>query len=424
MSEYRASIDALFARTGGAWKFGLDTTRALLATIGNPHERYPAFQVGGTNGKGSTVYTLDALLRARGLRVGRYTSPHLVDFRERIAVDGVPMSETAIVGWLGRYGSDIARLDATFFESTTCMALDHFAAEGVDVAIVEVGLGGRLDATNVLTPVVAGITSIGVDHTEYLGNTIDSIAREKAGIFKTGVPAAIAEPDPHVRGLLAQLAHETGASPVVVTADRSPATDIVVSAHGTSFTAELGGVARRLTTSLIGRQQASNTVLALSMLELAGPPFDAAAAMDSALATVRVPGRFDWRTPYLFDVAHNPDSAATLRDALLAVQPPRPLVALFGVLADKDWRAMMEILAPVIDRFVLTEPPSAPSARAWRVDEAAAFARSRGWNAEEEPDFDRAMERAREGAATTLVTGSFHTVGDCLSRLQGSQPVG
>ncbi|MFN2398548.1 MAG: folylpolyglutamate synthase/dihydrofolate synthase family protein, partial [Gemmatimonadaceae bacterium] len=190
----------MFARTTAGWKFGLETTRALLASLGDPHTRYPKFHVGGTNGKGSVVVTLDALLRAPGeglgvgLRVGRYTSPHLVDFRERIVVDGRPISEDAVVRFIRDWTAEVERLGATFFEATTCMAFHHFARQNVDVAIIEVGLGGRLDSTSVIHPLVSGVTSISIDHVEYLGNTVEEIAREKAGVFKKGSAAVIGEP--------------------------------------------------------------------------------------------------------------------------------------------------------------------------------------------------------------------------------------
>src|SRR5919204_293888 len=196
-------------------------TAALLAQLG-----FPAFHVAGTNGKGSVVSTLDALLRAQGLRVGRYTSPHLIDFRERICVNAEPIEPEAVVTFIERWTPEVERLGATFFEATTCLAFDHFARSGVDVAVVEVGLGGRLDATNVITPVSTGIASIGLDHMQYLGDTTELIAREKAGIFKRDVPAVIGEAERCVRRLLRELAEGAGARPVCVIADDSPIEDI------------------------------------------------------------------------------------------------------------------------------------------------------------------------------------------------------
>jgi len=256
---------------------GLERTTELLSLLGNPHVRVPAFHVAGTNGKGSVVCTIEALLRGLGLCVGKYTSPHLIDFRERIAVNGVPMSEADVVAFIDRWTPDVERLGATFFEATTAMAFDHFVRENVDVAVIEVGLGGRLDSTNVITPVAAGISSIGMDHVQYLGDTLEQIAREKAGIFKRGVPAVIGETDVHLRSFLAGLARDAGARPVHVVADEWVVSEIMVSLDGTRFTLRTGDGTRRLRTPLIGRHQAMNAVTALAMLESAGAPYAAAA---------------------------------------------------------------------------------------------------------------------------------------------------
>lgn len=421
LTSYDAALEYLFARVSGGWKLGLDTTRALLSTLGDPQTRYPAFHVAGTNGKGSVVTTLDALLRARGMRVGRYTSPHLIDFRERICVNGVPIGEDEVVAFIARHTADVERLGATFFEATTCLAFQHFAREHVDVAVVEVGLGGRLDSTNVLTPLATAVTSIGFDHEQYLGGTLDLIAREKAGIFKPGVPAAIGEEDPAIRALLVSLAREAGAAPALAVGIDWTLEAIAVDAAGTSFTLVTPAGRRRLRTPLVGRYQAANAATALAMLELAGGPYAGAAAdAEHALSRVAVPGRFQWCGRVIFDVAHNPAGATVLGETLDAVRPPRPRACLLTVLRDKDWQTMMELLAPHVDRFVLSAPPSVPADRAWVLDDAVAFARAHGWVAEALPDFDGALARALDGAATTLVTGSFHTVGDAMARLQVS----
>jgi len=425
LTSYAGALEYLFARVTGGWKLGLDTTRALARAMGDPHERYPMFHVAGTNGKGSAVATIDALLRARGLRVGRYTSPHLVDFRERICVNGEPISENEMVESIARWTPEVERVGATFFEATTCMAFEYFASAEVDVAVIEVGLGGRLDATNIITPLVSGVTSIGIDHVQYLGNTAEEIAGEKAGIFKPSVPSVVGERDPRIRALLAKRAESVGALPVHVLADEAKLEDVEVDAGGTRFTLVEGDRRRRLRTPLVGWHQASNAATAIAMLEAAGSPWSAAAdAAETALAGVHLPGRFQqWRT-FIFDVAHNPDGTGVLRDSLAAVRPPRPIVCLFSVLRDKDWPAMMRALAPHVDHFVLTLPPSVPADRAWDAADAEALAASHGWPAVVELDFDRALARAREGAATTLVTGSFHTVGDAMVRLPGSLGAG
>jgi dihydrofolate synthase/folylpolyglutamate synthase len=393
--------------------------RAFLAAIGDPHHALRAFHVAGTNGKGSTVATLEAVLRARGLRVAKYTSPHLVDFRERIVVDGRAIDPETVVDFVRRWTPEAERLGATFFEVTTALAFDHFARAGVDAAIVETGLGGRLDATNVIQPLVAGVTAIGLDHTEYLGHTVEQIAGEKAGIFKAGAPAVVGEPGEALRRLLAGRAEMAGARPVRVVAEESRIGEIAVSPTGTEFAVDAPWGRGRLGTALVGRYQAFNTATALTMLDAAGPPY--AASLDeaaAALRTVRIPGRFQRVGPFVFDVAHNPDGAAVLAETLEATGVARPIVALVTVLADKDWRGMLAALAPVVDRFVITAAPTAPASRAWRPEDALAFAESRGWVAELVRDFDAALARAEATGATVVVTGSFHTVGDAMARLQ------
>ena len=419
LSRYRAALDYLFERTTGGSRFGLERTTAMLEVLGNPHLRLRVFHVAGTNGKGSACATLEAILRHRGFRVGKYTSPHLVDFRERFVVDGRAVDEEYVVEFIERWTPDVERTGATFFEATTAMAFDWFVRQEVDVAVIETGLGGRLDSTNVVRPVSAGVTSIGIDHVEYLGSTREAIAFEKAGIFKAGAPASIGEQDREVATLLEQHAVERGATVVASVWRDAPPTGITVTGAGTSFDVSLGGESARLHTRLAGAHQASNALLAILMLRTAGAPwFVTLDEANAGLAGVRLPGRFHREGRFIFDVAHNPDGASVLAATLKAVGEPRPLAALLTVLTDKDWRGVMGVLAPVVDVFVLTSAPTAPASRAWNVDEALSYAQSRGWAAVLEPDFDRAIDTASSLAATVLVTGSFHTVGDAMARLQ------
>lgn len=422
--QYREALDYLFARTTGKWKLGLERMDALLARIGRPHEQLRAFHVAGTNGKGSVCATLDALLQAKGLKVGLYTSPHLVDFRERFVINGVPITEDDVTSWIARRTRVVERLRATFFEATTAMAFELFARAEVEVAVIEVGLGGRLDATNVVSPLAAGVASIGIDHVEFLGDTREQIAWEKAGIFKPGRPAVIGESDPAIRELLAHHAREAGADPVRVVADELTLGDVRLEPEGgTSFTLRTVGKPGRgvrLCTPLSGVHQAANTALALAMLDSAGKPY-AVSPRDAApaLGRVSLPGRFQRVGSFLFDVAHNPDGALGLVNTLRAVRPSGPVVALLSVLADKDWRGVMDQLGTVVDHFVLTSAPSAPASRAWNPHDALAYARARGWSAECETDFEHAMALAESAGRTTLVTGSFHTVGDAMARVAG-----
>jgi dihydrofolate synthase/folylpolyglutamate synthase len=420
LSDYRAALDFLYARTTGAMKFGLERTRALLAAIGDPHLAVPVVHIAGTNGKGSAVATAEAVLRPKGLRVARYTSPHLVDFRERIVVGDAPISPEEVVEFVDRWMPVVERLEATFFEATTAMAFAHFARAGADVVLIETGLGGRLDSTNVVEPVVAGVTSIGMDHTDYLGGTLESIAREKAGIFKRGVPAVIGEPAPEVAGVLSAAARRVGASAVRLVPEETRTTDVALDARGTRFTIEAFGERARVRSPLVGRHQAANFAFTLLLLDAAGPPY-ATSLGEAAEAAGRIvlPGRFQRVGRWLFDVAHNADGARTLADTIRAVVPGLVTV-LLCVLADKDWRAMLDALRPIASRFVLTDAPSAPASRRWPLADARAHAERLGAEVVAEPDFDAALALAAEGDGTTLVTGSFHTVGDVMSRLQVS----
>src|SRR5918999_471108 len=192
---YDEALQVLFPRTTTI-KFGLETTRALLKFLGNPHQVMPSIHIGGTNGKGSVCTLVAAALHEAGWRVGLYTSPHLISFRERIQVDGIPISEDAVGMWTSRLMSCILERKATFFEATTALAFADFAARGAEIAVIEVGLGGRLDSTNVVHPLVSAVTKIERDHMKYLGDTLEMIACEKAGIAKPGVPFVIGERDP------------------------------------------------------------------------------------------------------------------------------------------------------------------------------------------------------------------------------------
>ena len=421
LSDYRAALDYLFARTTGAFKFGLDRTRALLAEMGDPHLALPTLHIAGTNGKGSAVATADALLGAKGLRVARYTSPHLVDFRERIVVAGAPISAGQVVEFIDRWTPAIERLEASFFEATTAMAFLHFAHERADVALVETGLGGRLDSTNVVRPLAAGVTSIGFDHMEYLGPTLQSIAREKAGIFKPGTPAVIGEQSADVATWLADSAREAGASTVRLVLEEARIGELVVDGPGTTFALDALGEHARIRTPLLGRHQAANFAFTLLLLDAAGPPFATTLADAArAAASIALPGRFQRVGRWIFDVAHNPDGARTLAATLASLDGDGRVAVLLCVLSDKDWRAMIEALQPVASRFILTDAPSAPANRRWSVREAAQYAAALGAEVVEVPDFDAALAEAASRDTITLVTGSFHTVGDAMARLQVS----
>jgi dihydrofolate synthase / folylpolyglutamate synthase len=439
LTAYSAAIEKLFARTTSGTKFGLERTQEMLARLGSPERRFPSVHIAGTNGKGSVVATTEALLRAKARKVGRYTSPHLIDFRERITVNGVPIPEAEVLRFLETWIPAAESMGATFFELTTALAFDWFAKQEVDIAVIETGLGGRLDSTNVLTPRVATVTSIGLDHTDLLGVTLEAIAREKAGIFKPDVPAVIGERNEGICKLLAQCANNAGARPITVLDSEYEVSGITLGVHGTSFklsrkperqdpergprtqAGASGLVNQCMTTPLLGVHQARNTAIAIATVERLGDEYlPQPEDISTALAKVFLPGRFQRVGNLIFDVAHNPDGARTVAESLNLLAPPHPRTALLSVLADKDWQGIMRALAPAVDAFVLTNAPSAPAERRWNPDEAFRFAKAENLAATVEQDLDRALAVARKNAATVLVTGSFHTVGDVMSRLQVS----
>ena len=421
LTSYSAAIETLFARTSSGIKPGLERTEAILAQLGSPHERLTAIHVAGTNGKGSVVATAEALLAAPGRKIGRYTSPHLIDFRERITVDGQPIPEKAVLEFLEKWIPVAEETGATFFELTTALAFDWFARQEVDIAVIETGLGGRLDSTNVLTPAVATVTSIGLDHTDLLGDTLEAIAREKAGIFKRRVPAVIGESSPDIRSFLLKCAKEAGAKPIIAVDDEYRISDLEVAETGTSFSLAKKSRRQSVITPLIGAFQARNTVIAIATVEALGRTYRPTRAQVSAkLTQLFLPGRYQRYGKFIFDVAHNPDGARTVAESISALSPASPRTALVAVLSDKDWQGIIRVLAAAVDRFVFTNAPSAPKERRWDPAQAQAFATSQGLESQVEPDLDAALRTAQKNAETVLVTGSFHTVGDVMSRLQVS----
>ena len=408
---YDEALDFLFPRTTTI-KFGLANTRALLKAVGNPHEVIPSVHIGGTNGKGSVSTLVAAALREAGWRVGLYTSPHLVSFRERIQVNGVPISEEAVAMWTGRLLSPILERKATFFEATTVLAFADFAARGVEIAVVEVGLGGRLDSTNVVRPLVSGVTKIERDHMKYLGETLEEIACEKAGIAKPGVPFVIGETDPALVEVLRREARRAVERAGGRSGGRA-SVDVRVLPPDYEWCGPL---------SLAGSHQRRNAAVAHGILcALPSPYRPATQEINRAFGSARVPGRLDRRGRWLFDVAHNPDGMRSLVNALAVMRPARPLHALVSILGDKEWPEMLVQLDQVIDRGVLTIAPTAAGRgwdiewlRRWLKDPARPPAHGE-WTLI--ADFNEAIAQVQEGAGTVLVTGSFHTVGDVMQSL-------
>ena len=330
------------------WDLKLESVREALARLGSPQQTFAALHVAGTNGKGSTAAFAHAVLSRQGLRVGLFTSPHLNDFRERIRVGEEWISQDAVVALAEEVRASLrgSAVELTFFELTTVMAFLHFARTPVDAAVVEVGLGGRLDATNVLVPRATAVTTIGFDHERYLGSTLAAIAAEKGGIFKPAVPAVVGRVGDEARQMLEATATARG-SPLRL--------------YGRDFRAEPAALGfdyhgrrtiRAIRPGLAGRFQVDNAATALAALEEGG--WLATIADDrvcAGIAGVQWPGRLEIvreRPRVILDGAHNPAGVEALVRALPDLVESRRIHLVFGVLADKRWPEMAERLGPVI----------------------------------------------------------------------------
>jgi dihydrofolate synthase/folylpolyglutamate synthase len=390
----------------------------MLRTLGDPHLELEYVHIGGTNGKGSTAMLAEAALRRSGRITGLYASPHLSEFSERICIRGVPADANLLEDCAKQVLGVAEREDASFFESATVLAFEAFRRAGCETVVAEVGLGGRLDATNVVQPQVAVIASVDMDHSDFLGDTLERIAFEKAGILKAGVPAVLG---PLARGpteVVAARAMELGA-PLDIFGRDLAVDHVSVGVDGTRFRYLSGGWANGLQvrTRLVGHHQARNAALAIRSLEryeFGVSREDVASGMSDAV----LPGRFEVLTrrgrSWVLDIAHNPAAVRVLADLVRSLPIPRPVVFLVAILGDKPWGEMLDPLLAAGSAVVLTTSPSSPVERRWKLDEVLTVTSGR---AADEPDFGRAMTRARElaGEGTVIVTGSAHTVGDARS---------
>ena len=396
-----------------AYKPGIETIRNLDEAMGRPHERYRTIHVAGTNGKGSVCHMLAAALAASGLKVGLYSSPHLVDFRERMKVveDGScrMISRDAVSTFLTRWDGYFDEHNPSFFEITTAMAFQFFADEKVDIAVIETGLGGRLDSTNIITPVLSVITNIGLEHCAYLGYTLEEIAFEKGGIIKPGVPVVIGCADSHTDPVFERLAVER----------RSPLF------HAADFDASTAGICPD-DLDLQGEYQSENlrTVLcALDKLGILGSP--AVEGLKHAAETTAFRGRWEHidlgegRPKLICDIGHNPHGLRHVFSQLRE-EKARRIFIIFGMVADKDLEAAAEFM-PLPDnhfRYIFTE---ASTARALPAAELAARLKPFKIEGTVVPGVKKALESAIEQADSNdliFVGGSNFTVADAMTALE------
>ncbi len=417
---YAEAVARVLALRGGeraGMRPGLERIEGLLGALGHPEERYTLVQVGGTNGKGSIAAMLATILKAAGRRVGLYTSPHLCSFRERIRVNAEPIAPDAVVDGVDALGTLIARFDATMFEAATALALDHFAREAVDVAVLEVGLGGRLDATTVGRPAATVLGQIDFDHTEYLGHTLAEIAGEKAAIIRSGVALSAAQA-PEARDVIIRRAEETGVPllledrDVHVTVEARGLAGQRISCTGPDF--ELTAVEL----PLLGVFQPANALLAIATAHVLGVEDS---AIRAGLKRARWPGRFEIvrRDPFLvLDGAHNPAGARALARSLRDLFGERPLTLVLGLSQDKDARAILDTLAPLATRLVLTRASNERAADP-RALVAALPPVSPQAEIAESPA--QALRVAMQAPQTPIicVAGSLFLLGDVLSLLAG-----
>jgi dihydrofolate synthase / folylpolyglutamate synthase len=403
----RPAVDFLFGLERFGMKFGLANIATLCAALGHPERTFTSIHIAGTNGKGSVTAMVDAALRAAGHRSARYTSPHLVRLEERFVIDGEEVSSAALDRSAARVqqaSMDLVASGAldslpTFFECTTAVAFDLFREAHVKVAVLEVGLGGRLDSTNIVSPVLTAIVSIDFDHQAQLGTTLASIAAEKAGIVKAGVPMVCGPVPPEAADVIAAVCAERRAPLVTTDGDTALAARVAA-----------------IPLSLAGAHQRTNAGVALKLLELAdadpsiGLSVDAAARR-AGLSTAVWPGRLEaiecGGCRILLDAAHNPAGARALTDHLRTIAP-RGATLVFGAMKDKAVREMIATLAPALRRIVCT---TAPSPRGMPADELASYAQGLVPDVQSVMDPFEAVEEGCRSDRLVVVAGSIFLIG-------------
>ncbi|MBV9106603.1 MAG: bifunctional folylpolyglutamate synthase/dihydrofolate synthase [Verrucomicrobia bacterium] len=396
-AAYSAAIDWLFKTQYRGIKLGLDNVRFLLAALGEPQNDLQFIHVAGTNGKGSVCAMIDSVCRTSGIKTGLFTSPHLVRFNERIQINGVPIKDAEVVGGLQRISALIDQdRHPTFFEITTALAFDYFRSQGVELVVLETGLGGRLDATNVVNPLVSVLTSIDMDHQKWLGHTLREIATEKAGIIKEGVPVVSGPQFSEVRQVLEQIASEHSA-PFSYT--EMPIDCLFV--------------------GLAGSHQRLNAAIAVDAIRKAAIQTDSR-ALKEGLANVYWPGRFqrvDARI--ILDGAHNPSAAKRVVETWRECVGPQRATIIFGGLSDKDLQGMIARLSALAARFLIVP---IRSQRAASPADIASFL-PQHVPAIQCASAEQGLKLAYRFDEQILVTGSLFLVGEILALLDSGESV-
>jgi len=415
--DYQHSLDYLYSLEKFGMIFGLEKVKAILEAIGNPHHEIQTIHIGGTNGKGSTAAMMASVLQQEGYHVGLYTSPHLIRFTERIKVDGkeIDQEEVAeLTEWIRqRIEASGVTPPFTFFDFTTAMAILYFKQKRVDLAILEVGLGGRLDSTNVVDPLLSIITNVSKDHEEVLGRTLQKIAYEKAGIIKQGRPLVTATSQPSILRIFSRICKEKGSPFYRVGKEFS-----YIPCEGGHF--HYQGLHRKfwdLTVNLHGSHQILNAVTALGALEVLDELgyLVSNEAMITGLTKVEWPGRLEMvcSSPRVFlDGAHNPAGAHVLKESLQKEFKYNRLILIIGIMKDKNYKSILQTLAPIADHLILTQPNNPRAASPVLLQKSL---ERNGEKAEIVEGVQRAIDRGLSMASSEdllCITGSLYTVGE------------
>ncbi len=438
MIDYAQAISQLYAlghelHGASPAKFDLAHMRVLAAALGDPQNKFKSVLIAGTNGKGSTAATLASIVRAAGHKTALYTSPHLVRINERVRINGDPISDAEFAASYNRVDQIAKGLVSrgelpwhpSFFETMTAIAFEHFATQAVDIAVLEVGMGGRLDATNIVNPLVSVMTDISLDHQKFLGNTIAEIAGEKAGIIHENGVVVLLPQHPQANDVLGRGAEARHARAVTATSYMPPVTpesDENTVAGESAYAVTALGQEIRIEPALRGRHQLRNTALAIAAaVELNAQGIKVTPkAIEHGVRETRWPGRLHvvkGAPEILFDVAHNPDGAWALRAALSHMYPERKLVFLFGAMHDKAVAEIATILFPLAATVVATHVSNPRAASPAEIAEAAART---GADVIQEAQVTTAFDKARSLAGAegvVVVTGSIYLVGEVMQLL-------
>lgn len=421
--NYQQSLDYLHDLCKFGINLGLERVTNLLNFLGNPHQKIKTIHIAGTNGKGSTTAILASILKTAGYRVGVYTSPHLHSYTERIGINGVNIAPKEFADQMEHIKDLIPRVcqkvgeSPTEFEVLTALAFTYFAQQEVDIAVIEVGMGGRLDSTNVINPEIAVITSISNDHSNHLGPDLVDIAGEKAGVIKPKTPVVISKQQEPVAKVLLEKANKQDA-PVYWLKDTSYE-QVSFDKEGQRFNLQTASKKyEQLYLPLLGDHQIENAVAALMVIELLqkiGWPKLNREAVEQGLAKVVWPGRLeylDYNPPILLDGAHNPLGAQALARSIEKYFDYKKLIMVLGILDDKDRREMLKYLAPLADILFITKPPN-PRAVDWQS--LTKLAKEYTQDVRIQEDFHQAITEAVKLADSTdlvCITGSLYLLGE------------